>query len=349
MVDFDYVSFSRLDTYSKCSQFYSNKYVLKTESKEEPNISFLLGDLVHKCLEYILLNNSYPNLALMHVVPEWLYEHNLNLDIDAVQLVGLNVGKVLHRCSPNYNNADKIRNKDGSCLKDPLDSPSKSFKDALNDLDTQVHRSKFVINSSASAQQPEYWIPNNFGDFISTVYGIVLGFNKPTWWLENYGIEYKLSSDESNLVYLDKEKTIVFKGFVDWIVKAENGQIVIGDHKTSKKLITPEDVMFHPQLNLYAFALHQLTGLYPTALFIHHARSNTYVVSEFEIEIMADTVNYYLQTYKLIKNDSFIRKHPNDFNSPCLSRDWKTGSVSKKCQYIDNCWPIYNSILPTSH
>jgi hypothetical protein len=345
-INTDYVSFSRLNSYSDCSQYYNFKYVNKQAATPTPNISFLIGDAIHKCLEYAIENDIQNNeLTLLKVIPDWLTGHGLQFSTEDIQTIGLNFGKVLQRCSVNYNGADAIRNKDKSILKDPIGNPSRSYQDALKDLGATPNRLRYIVNSTAAAQDSSTWIDNNFCDFLTIVYSAILGFKKPNWFGENYGIEYPISTTEDNVVYLDKEKTIKFKGYIDWIIKSPDGAIAIGDHKSSTKLINPEDVMCHPQLNLYAYALHQLTGLYPDVLFIHHVRSGTYVLTEFDVEVMEETVKYFNNIYKLVKQESFVKRHPSDFNSPCMSRDWKTGLVKTKCEYLQHCWPIYNNLL----
>lgn len=341
-----YVSFSRLDSYSKCSKYYQHKYVDKTTGDAVNNIHFLRGDAVHKNIEYCILNEvDNPALALLNVMPEWLSNHQITFNTDDIHKLGIAYGNLLYRCSESYIQKDKIRNKDGSVLKDPLNTPSRGYTEEVRNLGGELNRLKYSLDSAAGMLDPDMWIENSFANFITSIYGIMLGFKLPAWYKNSVGVEYPVSTTANNLVHLDKENKFLLKGYIDWIIRSQDNRLIICDHKTSTKKPACEDVMHHPQLNMYAYALHQLTGSYPDILAIHHARSGTYIMATFDLEIMEKTIEHYQNICDLIDRGIFIKHQPGDYQTPCLYRDYKTGLVATKCEYINSCWPIYNSLI----
>lgn len=343
----DYVSFSRLDSYSKCSEYFKHKYVNKTPYTKTSNKHFLLGDLVHKCIEYIIINRLKDNrIALLNILPEWLSDNinhsGLDFNTEDVFTVGFAYGDVYYKCSESYIKEDKIRNKDSSVLKDPFNAPSRNLTEAIKELGRNTNILKYNLDTYA-ATKDVIWLEISFTNFIAEAVSIVLNFNLPYWFGKSIGIEYPISTTLDNMIQFTPEFKL--KGYIDWIIESTDGHLIICDHKTSSKKLAPEDVMNHPQLNIYGYVIKQLLGRYPDALCIHHARSNTYTLAEFDLEIAEQTVEHYRNICTQVINKSFVKKHPGDFNSPCIDRDWKTGLIRSKCEYLDKCWSVYNNLI----
>lgn len=343
----NYVSFSRLDAYNKCSQYFSHKYISKTSYNKISNKHFLLGDLVHKCLEYIILNKLQENkISILNVFPEWLSSNinhsGLDFNTEDIFTVGFSYGELIHKCSENYIKEDKIRNKDGSILKDPFNAPSKQLTEAIKELGRSVSILKYNLDIYA-ASKDTLWQEESFTNFLAEAISIILSFKLPYWYKKTIGLEYPISTTVDNMIQFTPE--FKMKGYIDWIIESTDGHLIICDHKTSTKKLAPEDVMTHPQLNIYGYVIKQLLGRYPDVLCIHHARSNTYTLAEFDLEIAESIIEHYSNICSNIVNESFIKKHPGDFNSPCINRDWKTGLVKSKCEYLSSCWPIYNNLI----
>ena len=343
----DYVSFSRLETYSKCSEYFRHKYINKSECIKVSNKHFLLGDLVHKCIEYIIINKLKENkLALLNILPEWLLDNinynGLEFNTEDIFTVGFAYGDLLYKCSESYIKEDKIRNKDGSLLKDPINTPSRTLTESIKELGRNISILKYNLDIYA-ASKDTIWQEQSFTYFIAEAVSIVLNFNLPYWYKKSIGIEFPISTTLENIVQFTPEFKI--KGYIDWIIESTDGHLIICDHKTSTKKLAPEDVMTHPQLNIYGYLVKQLLGRYPDVLCIHHARSNTYTLAEFDIQIAEDTVKHYREICSSIVNKNFIKKHPGEFNTPCINRDFKTGLVKSKCEYLALCWPIYNDLI----
>lgn len=343
----DYVSFSRLDAYSKCSEYYRHKYIDKTQYNKTSNKYFLLGDLVHKCIEYIIENDLKSNkIAILNIFPNWLINninHNdLEFNTEDIFTVGFSYGELIHKCSEGYVKEDKIRNKDGSILKDPFNAPSKNLTEAIKELGRSVNVLKYNLDIYATSKDI-VWQQESFTNFLAEAVSIILNFNLPYWFSKSIGIEYPISTSLTNIIQFTPEFKL--KGYIDWIIESTDGHLIICDHKTSSKKLAPEDVMTHPQLNIYGYVIKELLGRYPDALCIHHARSNTYTLAEFDLEIAEGIVGHYKNICSNIIKESFIKKHPGDFNTPCLTRDWKTGLVKNKCEYLSECWSIYNNLI----
>jgi hypothetical protein len=125
------------------------------------------------------------------------------------------------------------------------------------------------------------------------------------------------------------------------VVRSKDGSTIILDHKTSKKKPSSIDVLHHPQLNLYGYCYHEIYGIWPEVIGIHHLVSGECVLAELDREICSSIVEYYTDLQKKAMTPRYVRHMPTEYNSPCVKRDWRSETIEEICPYLDRCWPTY--------
>lgn len=145
--------------------------------------------------------------------------------------------------------------------------------------------------------------------------------------------EYKTASE----VYITwKIGKHVFRGYIDLILTDKDGNMIIVDHKSSapflKKDGTPyanlKDTYegYKRQLYLYAEAVHQKYGVYPTKLVFHHFKDGgKLTVVDFNEEEKKEAVEWALGVIKKIYKDVEFLAVP------------KTGFCYRLCDYRYDC------------
>jgi hypothetical protein len=334
-------SYSRLDMFLKCPQMFKQRYILKTEVEEEFNKHFFIGIYVHTILEEVLSNGRAPEDVYVEEFGEKIYSLGIDLDkpdIEDMLVVCMQLGELLYRCTEKCKDDTAIRNADGSIPKSPIDSPPSILKKAIRELDLYTTArpldTKAAGFNSAFVNESITWI-------LADVYAMVLNFKPPEWAITKY-TELPISTTPNNLVLLPNGNCAI-NGYIDWIVEDIEGNVYIIDHKTSKDCIKPIDVMFHPQLNLYAYCYEKLYGQKVTGIGIHHVKSGNIILSKVNEKINSNLVYHINNLYEATTESKYFRHRPTDYNSPCISYDWKSGAVKSKCPYIKHCWGEYDT------
>lgn len=333
---------------------YKLSYIdrLKEGTIEVLDESLLIGRLVHEALEYHL-NGADQDSALELAIPKWLNEDcnivgdggsgdddfmSLTLSTSTLVEYAQQVGKLYHRCSANYIEADAIRNNDGSVPKDPIEYPPSTIKSAMNRAG--LYDTALALNNVATQLNPQFR-RINLCSLVGRAAFYFYNFQVPDWVEETLSVEERF--DECEVAW---EYGKHWLGGIDWKFKTTEGALVICDHKTEKEPTSGLDVMMHPQLNLYAHLHYEHHGVLPDYLAIYHLPSGQLIVAQVDLERVAEVV----EGLKLIEEEiqgaersGIWRKPlaPAEFGSPCFRRDWKTKGLSAVCKYFKHCWPNY--------
>jgi hypothetical protein len=242
----------------------------------------------------------------------------------------------------------KIRNSNGTVLKSPIDYPSNSLKSEFSKLKCWQYKSQL---DQKACQQNKDFLSISFCWLFAEALFNAYSFKIPTWVEETLYTELEFGTTENNKVPLGTFEDIgevSLLGYIDWVVKLKDGRVAIIDHKTSTKMPTNEEVLFHPQLNLYAYAYKILFGEYPHIIGINHIKSGNLVLADTHVNIIHSNLDYYenlcLQTLKLTSNTP-LRKHPNDYQTPCVKKDYNTNKIISTCPYLDKCWGMYQKLI----
>lgn len=344
------VSFSALESYKKCEQFYNFKYIEKISIEKTLEKPFMVGGWCHELIEEKLKD---PTCNVKDVftnrLETWLLNCKLNFtphQLDNLIEVCFDLSELLFRASEHCNSVNKIRNSNGTVLKSPIDYPSTSFKQELARLRSYKYKSQ--LDLEASKQNTDF-LELSLGWLLSESLFLAEIFKFPTWAERTVHTEYEFGTNEDNKVplisggvYVDN---VSFLGYIDWIVKLCDGTVGVIDHKSSVKNPTQLDVIYHPQLNLYAWAYKTLFGSLPDVIGINHIRSGMITLAEPNEKIVRETVEYYSQLYLESTNNSYIKRHPNDYQSPCIKKDYTSNKITATCPYLDKCWSNYHKLL----
>ena len=340
MDNIDYVSHSRLQVYNECSEKYNKQYVQKLQKDNEIQDYFEIGSLVHEVLEdhldpttSLTLEDSY-KLAL----PLWLKKHSLSFNPKDIFNISAIIGELMYKASARYKGEDAIRNKGGTPPADLRNYPPQSWTTALQKAGITTIKNDY--DTAAGIQAP-FFITNSLCYLVAEVYLLTQYFQLPEWYDHTIYVEFPISTDDTNRVLFPGTDDLYIRGFMDWVFKTKEGQIVIADHKTSKGKPKPNDVLHHSQLNLYAYVYSELFGYWPDVLGIHHVRTNDFIMAAVDKEIVFNNLKRYEGIVRGINSKTFITHHPDDFNSPCITKDWRSKKVSKSCPFLINCWPTY--------
>lgn len=351
---FKTISYSGLESYLKCPQFYKHKYIDRIPSEKATEDYFLYGGWAHEIVEHIILSSQSPLITLQENLSTWLEELNIVLSHEHREdliLCVKELATLLYRASARCKERSlQLRTKDGSPLKDPVNYPSTSFKKEL--LKADHYRTKSVVDGLAAKQNNEFqrisltWT-------LAQAYSLGQSFIIPKWVHKTIGVEMSLGTSESEMVELAPGISLL--GYIDWVVEiignqGGDPQLAIIDHKTSKSKPTALDVLWNPQLNIYAYGYSVVYGKLPQIIGINHMRTGELVAATLDKGVMSSVVTHFKdiveQTYK---NELPLKHRPTDYNSPCVKKDFKSGKVTSVCPFLDICWPQYNKMLSQSH
>lgn len=355
----DSVSYSRLSTYLNCAEMYRLKYVAKDEGRkitskyktlEEPLIK---GNLAHNALEYYL-NGTDKEDAVGLALSDWLEnichitpisgepDMGEGVNLDKLEYYAKECGRLLMRCSESYVEEDKIRNKDGSAPKDPLNYMPGAFKQEYNQQD--LFNAKFTIDNQAAAANnsfKRFSLANIAAEAVSYVYIFTL----PDFVDNVASVELDLSKQKIGF----NNNNLYWNGLLDTEYALKDGGLVINDHKTEKEKRRPEDVAFDLQLNSYAAVRYEQTGKLAEYIAITHLRSNTLIAATTSPSVVNQCMDYLEEIQEEInlqietkgKNKHWLKKWPGKYGSPCFRRNWKSGALDSVCPYLTHCHPDY--------
>lgn len=343
------VSFSGLETYSSCSKCFEEKYINKTPYNKSLDYSLLVGSWTHELVEEVIKTNGELDLkeTFGDRLPDWLGSIGVVLKEVALEDV-INcveeLAGILYRTSVHCKDPKlTIRNKDNSVLKDPINYPSSSFQSALKKA--EFYRFKSQLDYEASEQVSEF-LEISLTWALADAYNLAKCFTIPDWVYKTVGLELGFGVNEDTAFYF-KDSDVSLLGFIDWVVELDDGSTLIIDHKTSKLSSKPSplDVLYHPQLNLYAYVYEQVTGKKVNYIGINHLRSGDIIVAEVDNLVKICNYEHIVEIFTESQQGPYLRKRPTDYMSPCMKKDYKSGRILSTCSYLNKCWPSYYESL----
>lgn len=232
-------------------------------------------------------------------------------------------------------NEEPIRTAKGEPLKDPINHASSSFKQELNK--NRLYSSIAYFNNLISQNNEEI---QNIVWLLADALFLASTFTVPRWVTSTLATEFAISTTYENKVALPNTSVCV-NGYIDWVIEA-NGDIVLVDHKTSSKKPSGVEVLFHPQLNLYAYCYEVLYGRLPKYIGINHLRSGEIVLAEVDESIVKTQIGHLVELQQTIeKTEVFTRQSPLQYQSPCYKVSYLSNKIEEFCPFIQHCWPIY--------
>lgn len=373
------VSYSKLSTYLECPELYRLKYVKKERGEGLTIVEPLIkGTLAHSCIENYLRGldkedavqialgawlketcgleaNSVDIQAKKNVVVESVYDDfdmdglfddniasaSSIIDIDMLYTFAVECGRLLHRCSESYKEKDKIRNKDGSAPKNPLEYPPGEFTKEYNFKDLALKKTEI---DQRAAKQHRAFTRMSLANIAAEAISYLFIFEVPEEVDSVEKIEFKLDTEK---VWFGKDRDIYWNGLIDTEYLTKDGEIIINDHKTEKYKRRPEDVAFDLQLNSYAAVRYEQSSKLPEKIAITHLGTNSLLTADTDIDILTDSMEYLEGIQAEIDKDiklkgvetPWFKKWPAKYGSPCIRR--KFDALEQVCPYLRKCWPMY--------
>lgn len=343
-VDFSYTSFSRIESFKKCSEYYHKKYIKGEEEIKPFNKYLAIGQLVHSTLaEYLdeVTSSSKFDAFYFHLGP-WLDEVGVHkYDPDDLLEYVMPAADLLWRASEKCKDERAIRKENGELLSDPSKYPNKEFKRLCSE---EGITERFATIDNTVCKENEAFIEESFCWIISKAYFLAISFEVPDWVKENTHVELGFSTNNENKVLIPNTNTAL-RGYIDWIVRLEDGRLLLLDHKTSRKKPSAEEVFLHPQLNIYAWLYEKIYGVLPELIGINHLESGEYIVVQTNRTVVGSFVDYYSELQQSIEKGIHFKHDPNEYNTPCLKRNWKSNKVIESCPFLAQCHPIFHHLV----
>lgn len=330
---------------------YQNRYISKLPVEPTIKEALIKGSLSHFILEEMLTGKSVLDSFLL-VLPTWLETNCMLETVEDPFLASQGEGiclavladyadatsDLLLRCAVNYTKEDAIRKKDGGVPADPLAYPPKEFQMEYSALGLQDI--KFSVDVVA-ARLNQSFTDLSLANITAQALFFAKNFKYPERFKVSLGVEYPfMPSPADDYPQLSFVGDRTWNGAIDWIWKTLDNEVVITDHKSSKKCPTEDDILWHSQLNLYVALYYEQTGVYVDYTCINHLPSNSFVMVKPDPGIVSTIYNYYKSLQEDIDSSKFTRRIPTDYQSPCL--EYKYGplgqTLSGTCPYLKHCW-----------
>lgn len=339
-----HTSFTRLTTYQSCPRKYRYRYIDKLAAPPTYERHFLKGRLVHAMLE-LRLNPENPlpiEDILVATIPPWIRSCGLDLDLESQEEllnVCLHLAHYLYRASSRARK-DPIRNNDGSVPKDLLSYPPRAFTSALEEANLlePIH----YWNTRIAHLQPQL-TAHNFVFLLAECLDLAIHYQLPGIFSRTIAVEYEISpvGKQGPVVFFPGSDYLLFNARIDWIFEDHQGNLYLVDHKTSREPYTPEMVAQHPQLLTYAYLYHKITDRWPDYIAINDLPSGQLVYTQIYPQHLLNTIEYLKEIQSAIEKNEFPRRHPQDFNSPCVTFNYRSKNVMSICPYLNHCWPEF--------
>ncbi len=132
---------------------------------------------------------------------------------------------------------------------------------------------------------------------VKGIHGVELGFSQAD----------KDGTLEPLHIYIGKW---LVQGFIDLVIDLDGVGLTVIDHKTSKKEHTEWSVLYHEQLNFYAWVLSTMGGMDIKAIGISNARANTKTIVPWSKEIARQVMSRLHGELEQIERETSF--HPQD-------------------------------------
>lgn len=343
-MEINYISHNQLLSYLKCSQHYHYKYKSFSRSPEEPKtFAQIKGLLFHKCCEIYLKDldplKEHPvkKETFQLAVEEWLQEE-FKFDSSCIDFFSFinsisNYADLITRASIR-GSEPLIRNKDGSIPKNLELYPPPDFT-----------REVYLQNLDSEKSMWDLFFRDHISDLgygsiyflIAEVYSYFESFFLPEDFSKVLAVEEGVSTEEHNLVELPGHPEVHIRGYIDFKYLTGYKDRHLIDFKVTEHKPSEQEVLENVQLNLYAYLEQQVHGSYPKKMGIYHAPTAEYILVTPNEFIIVQTLEYLISFYQASISSKPMRHHPQEYNSPCRYKEYKTGVVIE-CPYLSKCW-----------
>lgn len=337
-------SFSAIERYLKCSEFYRKWMDKSIPRPVTDNINTVAGNVVHEVCELFYgpdLDRQVPVLDLLDTT--WSATlHNANIgDLHAMlNHVASDLLTLTERTKATYTGADRIW--DGS---KPYSKPAQTsaWKAARQQL--KLDQRQATIDTHAAHADP-LWGKVSLSGAYALSYQYLSGFvdTLTPVGLSVCAIELPLSGgrkgsrkdtgERVNVVRLPSND--IFMGYIDLVAMDRSGYLYLLDHKTSKKAPSQADVAHWEQLLLYAWAHHYVWGRWPDFIGINHIQSGKLITAPLRTDLAEQAVRRFVAAIEAIDRGTFLVQSPTAFNSKCYD-----GYNRVPCEYMHLCHPTY--------
>ena len=345
----DSFSFSKVQTFTKCSQMYHLHYTSGLYRTDSSNATFT-GSMVHEALEaYYLGEEEHPYPALQKAWAKFFKDNELETLIDRIQDINSDMAQLIWRASAECKDPKVwIRNKDGTVPK--ALSYNRTYQNECARLG--IEERKAYVDTQVQRKLPEL-AGVSICDCYTDSLELLKDYEEIPGLTEVKYVELPFSKKEkaedgswetSNAVELPELGDYI-NGFID-LVAVVNDKIAIIDHKTSSGP-APDilAVMYWDQLLLYAYAYEKLFGEKPYYVGINHVRSKKTILAPINWDIVNDAVARLEATITAAKAGVPFKRSPTEYNSPCTGGAKQIAEYTRPCKYLDICHPELHQIL----
>lgn len=170
-------SFSKLDTYNRCSEMFRLQYVDKVRSVDTSSIETEIGSRCHDALEVFYSDPSTtdPYSVLLSQWKSELEAIGLEALYTDLNHIASDISKLLYRAGPNYTGSDAIRTGNKSIARSP--ELTTDWKNAARYLKLDERRQRV---DRLAADVNKKWISMSLADVFATSCAILFGYKNPT-------------------------------------------------------------------------------------------------------------------------------------------------------------------------
>lgn len=341
-------SFSKLEKYLKCSEFYRKHYIDPTTVKvPTDNVATVAGSVVHDVLEMFYgpaINRRIPARDVLESV--WLTKLADFPDmIEELDGIRDDIAQLYRRATKGYKGHDAICEEGGKFYTAPTRSTAWRVacerlnlfeRQACIDLDARELGKPFNTVSLSQVYAETYRFLAKYSDPIGqaglTIQALELKFSdvnykantvaNPCYYPEPLFVPSVISLGEPTLC----------TGKIDVVATDSQGRIAIIDHKTSKDLPKPFEVMHWEQLLVYAWAHFEVWGDWPDFIGINSVLNNRLVLVPLDPDMAWRAVRRQMQAIQGINAGVFIQQAPGTYGAHCYNK-----YQNSICEYAHQC------------
>jgi hypothetical protein len=214
--DYKYTSFSRLELYQKCQEFYKLKYIDRIKVPQPFSPALVVGSYVHEGLELVLEEGLNPKVAFDTLLPEWLTQFDLSFDPQEIYDLAERMGGLMYKATARYSGEDAIRNSNKSVPADVTKYPPGSWLKAMKE--SGIDQLKYAYDGLA-ARQNGIFETQSFTYLVGEIFSFLAPFKIPAWIKETVAVELPVSTDDANKVLFPGQPKLAFNAYMDWVFR----------------------------------------------------------------------------------------------------------------------------------
>lgn len=354
-----FISHSRMQKFRKCRRLgYYEYYQPNRVRISEQTTPLLYGTIIHRAIE-LFYEDECKQPALHYLEDawkEWFDRYGLKPEHwDKMMKAVIPLAGLLKRTLPTYRGPDRIWKDANTPFKEPKKSKAwereyvaAGLPQLVGALDRELHG---LLGPT--------WRNVEFSDAYIISETILQGYKHPAGFPHVLASEFEFSQREYTIDANTQRRVVAsvgnavvlpgtedyFTGKADLMVQDDDGNVAILDFKnTMSEPMTRVQVAHHLQLNLYAWAYHQLSGSWPAYIGIFHTFTSELVLAKVSPQMATDfakmlaeetTIEHILTERTGVEDETaFVKCSPMEYGSPCRSK-WG----DRDCPYLSRCWP----------